>query len=237
MKDYRFVNLFRSATLALAALLPLSAPALEATLKADTYLSQTQPDINFGSTVTLNVSPTSRVLLKFDLASALPAGTTSDQITKATLFLWVNRVGVAGSVELREVLTDWAENTATESNAPAVGPAFQTIAVMQANQWVTVDLTRTVQAWLAKSLNNYGFMIGSAGALATVFFDSKENAATSHPARLELVLAGGPPGPQGPKGDTGPAGAKGAAGPAGPVGPVGAAGPKGDAGPAGPAGA
>ena len=112
--------------------------------------------------------------------------------------------------------------------------------------FVLVDVTAQVNAWLASPASNFGIQISSN---ATLTIDSKENTLTSHPAVLELTVAGAP-GPAGPTGATGPAGATGppglagvpgakgptgATGPAGPVGPsgIGAAGASGPAGPAG----
>ena len=73
-------------------------------------------------------------------------------------------------------------------------------------------------------------------SLGTVaFFDSKENTATGHVARLDITLADqGPAGPGGAKGDTGATGLR---GDAGPVGATGATGAKGAPGPTGATGA
>jgi hypothetical protein len=262
-RQYNVGRIFLAA-LWMTALFPLETLAVEALLKDDTFLSQTQPGVSFGSTVTLNVSPNDRALIQFDLNSLLPLNITPDQVTKATLFLWVNRVGIPGTVELVDVISEWSENTAKESSPPVVGAGLGTVLVTNANEWVTADLTEITKTWLANPGGNHGLMIRSPGNLSTVFFDSKENSATSHPPRLELVLSGGaegpkgdvgpvgPPGPKGdagargptglagpvgPKGDIGPSGPPGAKGDAGPPGPIGLAGPKGDIGPVGPAGA
>ena len=243
------------------ALFPVETLAVEALLRDDTFLSQTQPGVNFGSTVTLNVSPNDRALIQFDFNSLLPPNIAPDQVTKATLFLWVSRIGIPGTVELLDVMSEWSENTARESSPPVLGAGLGTVLVTKANEWVTADLTEITKTWLTNPGGNHGLMIRSPGDLTTVFFDSKENSATSHPPRLELVLSGGaegpkgdvgpagPPGPKGdagprglmglpgPKGDVGPVGPAGAKGDAGAPGPTGQAGPKGDVGPAGPAGA
>ncbi len=78
-------------------------------------------------------------------------------------------------------------------------------------------------------------------APATVaFFNSKEDTATGHVARLDIAPADqgpkgdtGAPGPKGDTGAKGPAGARGPAGPQGETGPQGAVGPQGPQGPRG----
>src|SRR5579885_474484 len=186
-----------------------------APLVADTYLNSTNPTVNCGTVANLNVGNGSRALLQFDLSS-LPPGTTAAQVSRATLVLYVNRLGVTG-------------------------------AVTQAAVYVTADLTTLVQSWITNSGTNNGISVAaSAGAPSTVvFFDSKENTSTSHPAVLQVTLANsgpqGPTGPTGPTGATGPTGQglTGATGPTGPTGPagVGLTGATGPTGPTGPTGA
>ncbi|MBL8222946.1 MAG: collagen-like protein [Bryobacterales bacterium] len=79
-------------------------------------------------------------------------------------------------------------------------------------------------------------ILGSSGQSTALFFDSKENTATSHPAELDITLAGpagptGATGPQGIQGIQGVAGATGARGATGPMGPQGAQGTQGPTGP------
>jgi hypothetical protein len=104
-----------------------------------------------------------------------------------------------------------------------------------------VNVTGQVQAWLGGNPNN-GFLIQANPSPTSVFFDSKENTATSHQAVLEIDLtspagATGAQGPTGASGSTGATGATGGVGAAGATGPSGAAGTQGAAGAAGPVGA
>ena len=94
----------RAAALAslVGALVSTAALALDAPLTADSHVSTLLPAINFGGLPTLNVGGGSTALLRFDLAP-LPAGTTAAKVVKATLVLFVNRVGTAGAVELQTV--------------------------------------------------------------------------------------------------------------------------------------
>src|SRR6185295_6319152 len=112
----------------------------------------------------------------------------------------------------------------------------------------SIDVTELVVGWLDGSIPEYGLaLLPSASNDVSVSFDSKENTVTSHPAELEIVLAGpvgptgatglaGPPGPTGPMGAQGPVGAIGPTGSVGPTGAPGAVGPTGSQGGQGPIG-
>ena len=127
-------------------------------------------------------------------------------------------------------------------------PKLADLPVNHSSNFVSIDVTEWVKAWLDGTLANEGFMIeaGSAAATLSLAFDSKESDQTSHEPRLEISLSRiglqGPIGPEGPQGATGAAGpagekgADGAAGPPGPAGAVGPQGPQGDPGVQGPSG-
>ena len=117
------------------------------------------------------------------------------------------------------------------------GNAVEVFPVTDEGQFVTVDVTALVQAWLTVPAKNFGLALSSSAADAV--FDSKENDTTAHAAQLDVALSSGaagpvgPAGPQGPKGDKGDPGAQGLAGPQGQqgnAGQQGIQGPKGDKG-------
>jgi hypothetical protein len=237
------LRLVAIAVAAVAGILCLPAHALDATLAADAHVSGTTPAANFGALATVNVGGGAVGLVRFDL-STLPAGTTAAQVVKATLVLYVNRVGAAGAVEVQTVFSPWGEATVTASSPPTVGGGGSgpTVPVTAAGQFVTVDVTTQVKAWIGGGAN-FGFALAPAlSAPATaVFFDSKENTATGHPARLDITLADqgpqGAQGTQGPQGVAGAQGPQGVAGTQGTPGAPGATGQKGATGATGPAGA
>ncbi len=232
----------RALTLTLA-LSPLAAQALDAPLAADAHVSAALPTVNFGGLSTVNVGAGAVGLLRFDLGT-LPAAVTAAKVVKASLVLYVNRVGAPGAVEVQTLFSPWAESTVTAATQPTGSGAGSgpLVPVSAANQFVAVDVTSQVKAWINGSAN-YGFALTPALSApgTTVFFDSKESTATGHSAQLDIVLADqGPPGvqgPQGAQGPQGPAGPTGAQGVAGPVGPAGATGPAGARGATGPTGA
>nr|WP_316639890.1 DNRLRE domain-containing protein [uncultured Roseateles sp.] len=238
----------KASPIALAlALLHGGAWALDAPLAADAHVSSLVATSNFGSLPNLNVGGGAAALLRFDL-STLPPATTAAKLVKANLILYVNRVGAAGAIEVQTVNGGWSEATVTAATMPPTSGAGSgvTAPIAAANQFVSVDLTALVKDWISNPGMNFGVALQAAlGAPGTVaFFDSKENTASAHVARLDLTLADqgpagarGATGATGPKGDTGAAGAKGDTGPAGAKGDTGPAGPKGDTGLTGATGA
>jgi hypothetical protein len=193
---------------------------------------------NYGSATTMNVGGPNgaQALAQFDL-TALPSGTTSAQIAKATLTLFLNKVGAAGTVNISVANGFWTETGVNGTNAPTVGAAVASgVAASAASEYITVDATAAVQAWLTGT-NNNGFIITPNDGTVNVAFDTKESATTSHPAMLTIILASsGAAGATGTTGATGPAGTTGATGPTG-AGTTGATGATGAVGATGPAGA
>jgi hypothetical protein len=173
-------------------------------------------------------APNAAGLVQFDLTQ-LPPGLISAQVQKATLTLFVDQITSSGTINVDTVSssTPWGELTVNGNSGISAGGAVATsVPVATVNTFISMDTTAAVQGWITTPSSNNGFMILANGS-TSVQFDSKENAATSHPATLTLVLV-----------DTGPAGAAGATGPvgaAGVQGPLGATGATGVQGPAGPA--
>jgi hypothetical protein len=135
----------------------------------------------------------------------------------ATLRLFVNKVSAPGAVSVYAAASSWSESTVNGvTGTPGAGVLVAgPISVSVAGTYVVIPVTAQVQAWLNGSPNN-GFLIQANALSTSVFFDSKENSATSHPAVLEVLLAQG-----GVHGPSGAPGAVGATGPTGAIGPTG----------------
>ena len=220
---------------------------MEALLLQDAYVDN-KNNSNLGANANLRVtkagSQICRSFLKFSVAT-LPPGITADNVTQARLRLWIdNNSNTLGSITLTPVITAWDEATIvyTTSTTLTLGsPKFVDLPVNSNADFISIDVTAWVKAWVSGSLPNEGFVIEpGSGTVLNLYFDSKESNQTSHEPRLEVELnALGPPGPPGPAGATGatgppgPAGLNGQAGPIGPQGPPGATGPSGPAGPQG----
>jgi hypothetical protein len=240
-------RLFGITLLVAVAVTALATPAsaVLATLTDDAHTSSVSQAKNFGNEPTLLVQapgPRTVAFLKFDLAS-LPSGTQGSDVVKATLTLWVSRVGAPGFFDVRVVRGPWSEGALTAVTAPRLGSAeIGGVPVVAAarQSFMTIDLTEIVREWVDKGLPNHGIALVPSSREVAVTFDSKENRETSHEPRLDIVLRGepgiaGPPGPAGPAGP--PGGAGGVASLPGPAGPPGPPGPPGAMGPPGPRGA
>ena len=226
-----------------AALLQASGWAQSVPLFGDTMVLP-GGGVNYGSLVNVNVGGVNHFqgLWLFDLTK-LPAGTTAANVSSASLRLFVNKIGAAGSINVNVATATWSESTVTGQSGVGVGQLVAgPINVSVAGSFISVPITAQVQAWLSGAPNN-GLIVTAVGS-ASFFFDSKESTSTSHPAVLEVVVtppsgAAGAAGPSGPTGATGASGASGATGPTGDTGSTGvtgSAGPSGVTGPTGPAG-
>lgn len=199
-------------------------------LVADTFVIDNGSQLDFGGDKDIRVDANRRGLLRFSLPQ-LPPGTA---LAQARLILFANTVSRGGLVKVHAARSAWAEDSVSWRTFPEIGAMVAEAPVSQGNQYVVVDVTAAVAAWLSGGVNNGLAILPGTPALAASF-DSKENKDTSQPPRLELILRGpaGPPGPQGPPGATGPQGPAGNPGPPGPQGPPGASGSQLPAGPDG----
>src|SRR5271157_553080 len=157
----------------------------------DSYTNTAATSTNYGAQKLLDVESTQTTFIQFDL-SAIPAGYTSADITKASLKLYVNAVTTAGSFNVDYVNGTWTESTIDASNAPALGTTIAAsvpLITKDKNQYILVDVTTAVQAWLSGTPNDGIALVANSPLNAS--FDSKENTTTSHAAELDIVFAGG----------------------------------------------
>lgn len=186
-------------------------------------------------------------LLQFNLG-VFPTLTTA-QIQKATLVLYLENGGGAGTVSLCAAATAWSSTTITGAHLPACVAGTTTsipvtAAELSSGSFIPVDVTSIVQSWYNGTANN-GFILSPATAGTNVQFATVSGSGgilglgstSSFSPVLDLVLESqGPQGIPGIQGPVGPAGPQGPLGPMGPVGPVGPLGPTGSTGPTGPQG-
>lgn len=140
-----------------------------------------------------NPAATSVGYIQFDL-SAIPAGYTSANVTKASLKLYVNQVYGAGSFDVYSIDGPWSEGTITYDNAPVLGSVVSSSVSLPypySEQYIVIDITSAVQGWVATPASNYGIaLVATQDKPISVSFDSKENTGTSHPAELDIVFTG-----------------------------------------------
>jgi hypothetical protein len=155
----------------------------------DSFTNTADPAANHGAGALLEVGATQIAYIEFNLES-IPA---TAGVSQATLKLYVNAVSTAGSFNVDYVDGSWAENTIDASNAPALGTAVASdvsITAADTNQYILINVTPAVEAWLSGSEANHGIALVANGSFGATF-DSKENTGTSHPAELDIAYAGG----------------------------------------------
>src|ERR1035438_2407748 len=162
------------------------------TPSGDAYTNTAAPTTNYGAKTVLDVASASHTAyIQFNLSS-IPSGYTGADITKATLKLYVNAVTKAGSFNVDYVNGTWSEGTIDANNAPALGSTIAAsvpLTTADKNQYILIDITAAVQAWLNGSQANDGIaLVGNSPINAS--FDSKESTTTSHSAELDIVFAG-----------------------------------------------
>jgi hypothetical protein len=155
----------------------------------DSYTSSTDPTTNYGSNVLLYVDGAKETsYIQFNLAS-IPSGAS---VSQATLKLYVNAVTTAGSFNVDYVNGSWSEGTITYNLAPALGTTLASnvaITTADKNQYILINITPALQAWLNGSQANDGIALVANGTF-DASFDSKESKTTSHPPELDVVFAG-----------------------------------------------
>ncbi len=181
-------------------LIPFTAPAVTLHVSGDTYISQSNPTLNFGNSPTLNVSPPATdgspvgniALLQFDL-SPLPAGVAAANIQKATLTIFVNKVFAAGNLYIGEFGAPWQESTLTYNTYGSnfllglvISPRVVTVSASDA--YITADITFMVQDWLQHPEDGSSLIVWDNNDTTTVSLDSKEATATSHAATIDVTL-------------------------------------------------
>jgi hypothetical protein len=178
------------AVLVLSTLCVLAVAYGQITPLGDSYTNTTAPTTNYGAKTLLDVDGASQITyIQFNLAS-LPSGAS---VSQATLKLYVNAVTTAGSFNVDYVNGAWTENTIDSSNAPALGTTIASavpITTADKNQYILINVTSAVQAWLdGREANNGVALVANGSFNAT--FDSKESTTTSHSAELDIAFAGG----------------------------------------------
>src|SRR5271157_1556989 len=185
----------RLASLLSLILLACMAAYGQITPSQDAYTNSADPTINYGAAVTLGVVSSTPSIqttyVQFDLSS-IPAGYTSANVAKATLKLYVNAVTTAGSFNVDYVNGAWTEKTIKASLAPALGStivASVPLTSSNVHDYVLIDVTAAVDAWLNGTLTNDGIALVANSPLSATI-DSKESATQSHPAELDVVFNG-----------------------------------------------
>jgi trimeric autotransporter adhesin len=178
------------ALVVLLALFFVGAASAQITPLGDSYTNTADATTNYGAKTSLDVDGASQITyIQFPLSS-IPSGAT---VSGATLKLYVNTVTTAGSFNVDYVNSAWIESTIDASNAPPLGTTIVSnvnITTADKNQYILIDVTPAVQAWISGSETNNGIAL-VANSTFNATFDSKESTTTSHPPELDIAYAGG----------------------------------------------
>jgi formylglycine-generating enzyme len=168
-----------------------------ATLPAseDTYGFRAKLNLVANRAATLPVDATHRAFVWFNLAD-LPPGAT---LRYARLRLYRPRVVRAGGgLSVHQVTGTWDESLASGEPAFTATPlANLPASVLGTKRFISVDVTATVQGWLAAPASNEGFAIAAipgatAKLTASVSLGAKEGAGSGYPAELDVEIADDP---------------------------------------------
>jgi hypothetical protein len=177
------------ATTILSTVLAAQAASLPVTEDSYSYRSKITAATN--KSPNLRVDSTHRAFFYFDL-SVLPQA-ASIRYARIRFFLpLLTRKG--NGLSIHRVAGEWDESL--PSAEPTIDP--QMIAVinpteMARKRFISVDITSTVQAWVASPTTNEGIAVvalsGTTSELASVALSSKEGAGSGYPAELDIELA------------------------------------------------
>ncbi|MGC2561260.1 MAG: DNRLRE domain-containing protein, partial [Terriglobales bacterium] len=161
----------------------------QVTPSQDSFTNTSAATTNYGANVLLDVDGAKEITyIQFNLAS-IPSGAS---VSQATLKLYVNAVTTAGSFNVDYVNGTWEESTLDANNAPPLGASIASsvsITTADKNQYILINVTSALQAWLNGGETNDGLALVANGSF-NASFDSKESKTTSHPPELDVVFAG-----------------------------------------------
>lgn len=178
--------------------------ATQALLMQDTYTSAAtgQTTLNYNTGVNAfsllvngRAGNIRRSWMQFDLRAVLPSGTTWNQISRATLTVYVNSMVAPGTLRVERAVGAWTEDRLTNLVAPATGndpngSVYASARITAAGKYVAFDVTELVRDWVDGTAPNYGLVLVPADGTVQAAIDSKEATASSHPAVLDITLGG-----------------------------------------------
>jgi chitodextrinase len=118
-------------------------PSLTFVPSADSYVSSTKPNSNYGTltSLRLDASPILRSYLRFDVL-----GLGGMQVAQAQLRVYVGSATSQGFSVLSVADNTWNELGLTYNNAPTLGSLLAASGPVSASGWVTLDVTPYVTA-------------------------------------------------------------------------------------------
>ena len=151
--------------------------------QADSYVSQSQANKNFGTNKSLRIdgSPLVYSYLRFSVNGI--AGST---VTKVSLRIYTNSSSNAGFSVHTVADNTWQESQITNKNAPTIGKEIATSKGFSGNTWVTVDITP-----LLISDGTYSIALTSINSTA-INLASRENTNYAPELQVEITSTASP---------------------------------------------
>ncbi len=137
-----------------------------------------------GKDIALHVSAARQGLIRFE-AGAFADSVAATDVSKARLVLYINSVAAPGALTLHRVTQDWSEHGAALPAYDATPLATIPASSVVGKQFIIVDVTAAVQAWLREPGTDFGFAIAGSGG-ARVLLGAKEGPGSGHPAQLQI---------------------------------------------------
>jgi hypothetical protein len=177
-------------TLALLVCLITAGFGYDALLTDDTSLALTGRITNNGRAATLGINSKRHALFKFGLAE-LPPDKTADGVLKATLTVFISNVVKPGSLGLYRVQGEWSEDQIPAVTFAPLSGQLAVVSKSAKKAFLRFDITDVVKSWIAGTAANEGLSISALTAddSISLTFDSKENSATGHCARLSIEFS------------------------------------------------
>jgi hypothetical protein len=140
-----------------------------------------------GAAGTLTVASNRPAFIRFDVGTFSGSVFAAD-VTRARLVCYLPRVTRRGALKLHAVTSPWTESVTATTPQPTFDlTPLVTIPsdAVVAKQFLIVDVTVQVKAWLNNPSSDFGFALLSDGT-ANVILGAKEGPGTGHPATLEV---------------------------------------------------
>jgi hypothetical protein len=179
------IAIFLTVVILLISILPVlgvsaQSPTLTFKPDSDSYVNQSNPTTNYGTSKSLLVdnSPFVHSYLRFTVS-----GLNGSAIQSARLRVYANSSNTTGFTINKLADNSWTETNLTYSNAPAPGAIIASSAAISAGNWVEVDLSSYVQ-----SEGSYNLVVTTTSTTNTNL--ASRESGTNAP-QLVVTLSGG----------------------------------------------
>jgi hypothetical protein len=151
------------------------ADTVELPLTDDAYINANKPDLNTGTREWIVVH---KYGPKYGLVRFNAASIAGQEVSEATLTLYLNSLASNGTISVHAITSGWNEATVTWNNQPpaeTTATAIVNLTTAEVESVIAIDVTAAVQRWADGSLADAGFLIITNEDIKAIF-DAKEMA-------------------------------------------------------------